>query len=296
MIRQKRISRQTIVAYLCIAPALLGFFMLTLLPVLGVIVISFTRWTGLQPPSWVGFENYTSIFTKDLFFFKSVVVTLYFALGSVIGSILYSFFVAILLNRDIPGRSILRSIYYVPAIVPVMAVNIVWAWMYDANFGLFNFIINSLGMDKSLWIYGETTSVPSLVLMTVWGTGNLIVIFLAGLQNVPKAYLEAVEIDGGNAWHKFRNVTIPMMTPIIFFNFLMNIITNLQVFVPSLALTNGGPNDSTLFMVFLIYREGFIRNNMGYACSISFIFFIFIAILTALIFYSSNKWVYYEGK
>ena len=294
--KNKLTYNQTLVAYLCITPALLGFFLLTFLPIVGIIIFSFTHYTGLLKPTWVGFDNYISIFTKDLFFYKSVVVTLYFALGSVLGGIIYSFFIALLLNMDVPGRGIFRSIYYVPAIVPAMAVNIVWAWMYDANFGLFNFILNSLGLDKSLWLYSETTSVPSIVLMTIWGTGNLIVIFLAGLQNVPKTYLEAVEIDGGNAWHKFKNVTIPMMTPIIFFNFLMNMITNLQVFVPSFALTNGGPNDSTLFMVFLIYREGFIKNNMGYACAISFVFFIFVAILTALIFSVSNKWVYYEGK
>ncbi len=270
--------------------------MLTIFPLIGVIIISFTEWTGLQLPSFVGIDNYTNIFTQDFFFYKSALVTLYFAVGAVIGGIIYSFIIAMMLNQNIPVRGFWRSVYFIPYIIPAIAVNVVWQWLYDANFGVFNFVLNSLGMDKSLFLQGEGSAVPSLIMMTVWGSGSLIVIFLAGLQNVPKTYLEAVEIDGGNAWHKFRNVTIPMMTPIIFFNFLMSIITNLQVFVPAFSITRGGPNNMTLFIVYLIYREGFLRNNMGYACALSLIFFVFIAALTALIFKTSDKWLFYEGK
>jgi multiple sugar transport system permease protein len=288
--------KTNLVAYLCIAPALLGLFALTIIPILGVIVISFTQWTGLQPPSFIGVENYINIFTQDLFFAKSALVTLYFALGAVIGGILYSFIVAMMLNQKVPARGFWRSVYFIPYIVPAIAVNVVWSWLYDANFGVFNYVLNLFGFDKSLWMQSEITAVPSLILMTIWGSGSLIVIFLAGLQNVPKTYLEAVEIDGGNAWHKFRYVTVPMMTPIIFFNFLMSMIGNLQVFVPAFSITHGGPNNATLFIVYLIYREGFMRNNMGYACALALIFFVFIALLTALIFKTSNKWLFYEGK
>lgn len=288
--------RDNITAYLCLTPALLGLFALTILPLIGVIAISFTEWTGLRLPSFVGIENYIGIFTRDFFFYKSALVTLYFAVGAVIAGIVYSFAVALLLNRNIPARGFWRSVYFIPYIVPAIAVNVVWQWLYDANFGLFNFVLNSLGLDKSLFLQGEGSAVPSLILMTVWGSGNLIVIFLAGLQSVPGAYLEAVEIDGGNAWHKFRNVTLPMMTPIIFFNFLISVVTNLQVFVPAFSITRGGPNNMTLFIVYLIYREGFLRNNMGYACALSLIFFVFIAALTAVIFKTSNKWLFYEGK
>jgi multiple sugar transport system permease protein len=294
--KMKRKTKTSLVAYLCITPALIGLFALTIIPILGVIVMSLTQWTGLQSPSFIGIQNYTDIFIKDLFFTKSSFVTLYFAFGAVIGGMIYSFIIAIMLNKKIPARGFWRSVFFIPYIVPAVAVNVVWSWLYDANFGVFNYVLNLLGLDKSLWIQSETMVVPSLILMTIWGSGSLIVIFLAGLQNVPRSYLEAVEIDGGNAWHKFKYITIPMMTPIIFFNFLMSIIGNLQVFVPAFSITHGGPNDASLFMVYLIYREGFMRNNMGYACALSLIFFVFIAIITGIIFKTSDKWMYYEGK
>jgi multiple sugar transport system permease protein len=294
--KMKRRTKTSLVAYLCIAPALIGLFALTIIPILGVVVMSLTEWTGLQTPSFIGIENYTNIFTNDLFFKKSVLVTLYFAFGAVIGGMIYSFIIAILLNKKIPARGFWRSVFFIPYIIPAVAVNVVWSWLYDANFGVFNYVLSLLGFDKSLWIQSEAMVIPSLITMTIWGSGSLIVIFLAGLQNVPRSYLEAVEIDGGNAWHKFKFITIPMMTPIIFFNFLMSIIGNLQVFVPAFSITHGGPNNASLFMVYLIYREGFMRNNMGYACALSLIFFMFIAILTAIIFKTSNKWMYYEGK
>lgn len=292
----KRSTKTNIVAYLCISPALIGLFALTLIPVIGVIVISLTQWTGLQSPSFIGMDNYANIFKNDIFFTKSVFVTIYFAFGAVISGMLYSFAVALMLNQKIPARGFWRSLFFIPYIVPSVAVNVVWSWLYDSNFGVFNYILNLFGFDKSLWIQSEAMVVPSLIFMTVWGSGNLIVIFLAGLQNVPKTYLEAVEIDGGNVWHKFRHITIPMMTPIIFFNFLMSIIGNLQVFIPAFSITHGGPNNASLFLVYLIYREGFMRNNMGYACALSMIFFIFIAVITAIIFKTSDKWMYYEGK
>ena len=296
LMRLTKSKKDNMVAYLCLSPAIVGLLFLTIIPIFGVLGLSFTNWSGLTSPDFVGLQNYKKIFTEDFFFTKSLIVTLYYAFGAVVSSIIYAFFVSIILNQRIPARGVARSIFFIPYIIPVVATSVVWSWLYDCNFGVLNFVLNTLGFDKSLFLQGEKTVVPSLIFIAVWTCGNLIVIFLAGIQNVPRAYLEAVEIDGGNAWHKFRHVTIPMMTPIIFFNFLMCMITNLQVFVPAQALTRGGPNDSSLFIVYLIYREGFMKNNFGYASSISLIFFIFIAILTGLIFKASNKVVFYEGK
>ncbi len=263
---------------------------------IGVVAISLTNWTGLEQPAYIGLENYAQLFTTDFYFYKSVAATLYFALGAVISGIIYSFLIALMLNQRIPARGFWRSVFFLPYVVPAIGVSIVWSWMYEANFGVFNYILRLVGIDKVQWLQDERFAVPSLIVMTVWGLGSMIVIFLAGLQNVPKAYLEAVEIDGGNAWHKFRHITIPMMTPIIFYNFLMSMISNLQVFVPAYTLTKGGPSDTTLFMVFLMYREGFMRNNFGHAGALSLIFFIFIAALTGLIFATSRKWMFYEGE
>jgi multiple sugar transport system permease protein len=293
--RTRKTRRDHRTAYLFLAPALLGLVFLTILPMLGVVGISLTRWTGLEPPTWIGLGNYGDIFTGDFYFAHSIAATLYFALGAVISGIVYSFLIALMLNQKIPGRGFWRSVFFLPYVVPAIGTAIVWSWMYEANFGVINYVLHLVGIPKVQWLQDEGFAVPSLIIMTVWGVGSTIVIFLAGLQNVPKSYLEAVDIDGGNAWHKFRHVTLPLMTPIIFFNFLMSMIANLQVFVPAYSLTMGGPSDRTLFMVYLIYREGFMRNNFGHASALSLIFFVFIAALTAGIFTTSRKWIFYEG-
>jgi len=292
-----RYSRgNTRTAYLFLAPALVGLIFMTTLPLLGVAGISLTDWSGLEPPQFIGLGNFVQLFTEDNYFFHSVVATLYFAFGAVISGIVYSFIVALLLNQKILVRGVWRAIFFLPYIVPIIGSSIVWAWMYEANFGVFNWIMNLMGFDKVKWLQDEALAIPSLILMTVWGCGNLIVIFMAGLQNIPRTYLEAVEVDGGNAWHKFRHVTLPILSPVIFFNFLTSVVVNLQMFVPAYALTKGGPSDTTLSMVYLMYREGFMRNNFGHASALSLLFFFFVAGLTALIFATSRRFMFYEGE
>lgn len=168
--------------------------------------------------------------------------------------------------------------------------------MYDPSFGVLNYFLRLLSLPTSKWLYQTSTAIPSLIVISVWGAGNLIVIFLAGLQNVPVVYHEAAKIDGANVFHCFRHITIPMMTSIIFFNFLMSVITQLQVFVPAYAITKGGPSNATMFLVYLIYREGFTNNNFGYASAMSFVFFLMIIIITAIIFRGSKNMIFYEGK
>ncbi len=292
----KKQRMDTITAYVFLTPAIIGLFFLMIIPILGVIGISLTNWSGLEPPKFIGMDNYVNIFTTDFYFQKSVLATLYFAIGAVVTDIIFSFCMALMLNQPIPGRGIWRSILFLPYIVPVIGSSIVWSWMYETNFGVFNYILSLFGMDKVQWLQDERFAIPSIVMMIVWMSGNLVVIFLAGLQGIPKTYMEAVEVDGGNLWHKFRHVTVPMMTPVIFYNFLMSMIVNLQGFVPPYAITKGGPSDSTLFMVYLIYREGFMRNNFGHASALSVLFFLFIAVLTAIIFATSRLWTFYEGE
>ena len=292
-----RFSRSNIrTAYLFLAPAILGLTFITVLPLLGVVGISLTDWSGLEPPSFIGMDNYINLFNGDNYFFHSVVATLWFAFGAVIAGIIYSFLVALLLNQKILFRGLWRSVFFLPYIVPIIGASVVWAWMYESNFGVFNWLLGFLGVDKVKWLQSEALATPSLIAMTVWASGNLIVIFMAGLQNVPRSYLEAVEIDGGNTWHKFRHVTLPLLSPVIFFNFLTCLVFNLQAFVPAYAMTQGGPNDSTLSMVYLMYREGFMRNSFGHASALSLLFFLFIVALTALVFASSRKYMFYEGE
>jgi multiple sugar transport system permease protein len=268
---------------------------MTTLPLLGVVGISLTHWTGLTPPTFVGLENYRNIFTDDPYFYRSVAATLYFAFGAVVTGTIYAFAVAMMLNQKIPARGFFRSVFFLPYVVPTIGAAVVWGWMYEANFGVFNYFLSFFGIEKVRWLGNDATATPAIIALTVWGLGNFIVIFLAGLQGIPKSYLEAVEMDGGRAWHKFRHITLPLLSPIIFFNVLMSLVTNLQIFIPARSLTKGGPNNSTLYMVLLIFREGFERNNFGHAAAVSLIFFLFIGALTGLIFATSRKWLFFEG-
>ena len=266
-----------------------------MIPLGFVVYISMTKWTAISRPSFVGLANYVKMFS-DPYIYISIKATLSYAVGAIFFSLIYALAIAIILNTTIPLRGMFRSVFFLPYVVPSIGVTMLWAWIFNPDFGLMNSFTSLFGFDKSLWIFGENTAIPSLWIMAVWGAGNYIVIFLAGLQGVPKTLLEAVSIDGGNAIHKLFHVTLPMITPTIFFNFLMGMINHLQNFVPVYTITKGGPNNATLFTVYYLVREAFTRNNFGYASAIAVIFFLIVAAITALIFVTSNKWVYYGGE
>ncbi|WP_438444171.1 carbohydrate ABC transporter permease [Gorillibacterium sp. sgz5001074] len=294
--RRSRIhSSEARVAYICLIPAFIGLIFLTYLPLIGVLGISLTNWTGLKNPEFIGFDNYIKLFTTDPYLKDSIIATIYFAVLSVAGSMLYSFFIALLLNRSIPARGFFRAVFYVPFVLPAAAIYVGWSWLYEANFGFFNFLLTKIGLSKVLFIADSSYVVPSLSLISVWLAGNLIVIFLAGLQNVPSIYHEAAEIDGANGWERFRHVTLPCMTPIIFYNLLMSLISNLQVITPALSLTNGGPGNSSRFMTYLMYDQAFVNYKLGYACATTFIIFAILSVFTALLFKTSNLWIHNEG-
>ncbi len=288
-------KREARTAYLCLIPAFIGLVFITYLPLMGVFGISFFKWKGATAPVFTGLDNYIRLFSSDPYFKESIKATVYFAIISVIGSMVYSLLVAMLLNRKIPARGLFRAVFYLPYILPAVAVYIGWSWLYESNFGFFNYILSTIGINKVKFIADSKLVVPSLALIAVWLSGNLIVIFLAGLQNVPRVYHEAAKIDGANAWQRFINVTLPCMTPIIFYNLLMSLITNMQIVTPALALTNGGPGKASMFMTYLMYRYAFLSNQIGYACAISFVFFILIAIFTIILFATSKSWIFYEG-
>jgi len=292
-----KIARQEArAAYLFLIPAFIGLTVLTYGPLLAVFGISFFNWRAGAPTfTFTGFTNYIRLFTDDPYFKDSIKVTAYFTILAVIGSLIYSLVVAMLLNRKIPARGFFRAIFYIPYVLPAVAVYMGWYLLYDTNFGFFNYILTLLKIDKIQFLQDSKLVVPSLVVIAVWLSGNLIVIFLAGLQNVPRVYYEAAEIDGANSWQRFCNVTVPSMTPIIFYNLLMAIVTNMQIVTPALALTGGQPGNSTRFMTYLMYYEAFRNGRLGHASAISFVFFIIVAIFTAIIFVTSKEWVFYEG-
>lgn len=297
--RSKGISarrrKEQITAYLFLLPAFIGLIFITYLPLIAVFGISFFNWKGISSPKFTGLSNYIRLFTADPYFSDSIRVTVIFSVLAVVGSMLYSLIVAMLLNRSIPARGFWRAVFYLPYVLPAAAVYIGWSWLYETNFGLFNYILKRLGINNIMFLTDSASVLPSLALISVWLSGNLIVIFLAGLQNVPRVYHEAAEIDGANSWQRFVNVTLPCMSPIIFYNLLMSLITNMQVVTPAMALTNGGPGNSSMFLTYLMYRYAFKSNQIGYACAISFVFFILIAIFTAILFALSKSWIFYEG-
>lgn len=282
-------------AYILLFPSIIGLIFLTYLPLAEVFGLSLFDWRGVGVPEFKGLGNYVRLFTRDPYFVDSIKVTVFYSVLAVFGSVIYSLIIAMLLNRKIPARAFFRALFYLPYVLPAMAVYLGWNWLYETNYGLFNYLLSKIGVSKLMFIASKDMVVPSLALIAVWLSGNLIVIFLAGLQNVPRVYLEAAEIDGANGWHRFWNVTVPCMTPIIFYNLIMSLVTNLQVVTPALALTNGGPGNSSRFISYVMYQYAFKDSKYGYACAISFVLFLMIAAFSSLLFLTSKSWVYSAG-
>lgn len=282
-------------AYILLIPSIIGLIFLTYIPLAEVFGLSLFDWRGVGTPEFKGLGNYIRLFTRDPYFVDSIKVTMFYSLLAVFGSIVYSLIIAMLLNRKIPARTFFRALFYLPYVLPAMAVYLGWNWLYETNYGLFNYLLSKIGVNKLMFIASTDLVVPSLALIAVWLSGNLIVIFLAGLQNVPRVYLEAAEIDGANGWHRFWNITVPCMTPIIFYNLIMSLVTNLQVVTPALALTNGGPGNSSRFISYVMYQYAFKDSKYGYACAISFVLFLLIAAFSSLLFLTSKSWVYSAG-
>lgn len=283
-------------AWLCLIPAFLGVTLISYLPTLAVFVLSLFEWNGLTTPEFVGLANFRRIFTKDIYLMSSLRATIGYAFLAVVGAIVYSLIIALLLNMDIKGRTLFRSIFFIPYLLPAIGVFKGWQWLYEGNFGLFNFILRMLGLPPQRFLDSPSQVILCLVMIAVWTSGNLIVIFLAGLQNVPRVYQEAAKIDGANAWQRFWNITIPSISPIIFYNVLTALITHLQVINPALALTDGGPAKRSMFMSYVIYMYGFRKNKLGYAAAYSVVFFILVGIFTIILFKTQKENIFGEGE
>lgn len=286
-----------IAGYLFAMPAILGFLVYVITPMILSFYYSLTDFSVFKEEiSFLGFENYIKLFNgTDPFFYKSLKATLYFVILNVPVTIIFAFFLAMLLNQNIKGRALFRGIFYMPSIVPVVASCMIWQYLLNPDLGLANSILKALGIPKQLWLYSEKTVIPTLVLTNLWNCGSTMVIFLAGLQNIPRHYYEAVEVDGGNRVHKLFYITVPMMTPVLFYNAIMCAISSFQAFDKAYILTEGGPNNASLFFSYLIYREAFANANMSVACALGWVLFVITGLCSILLFATSGKWVYYEG-
>lgn len=286
--------RANIEGLLFISPWLIGLLLWHLGPLLASFVISFTDWEILTSPNFVGVDNYVRMFTKDELFGTSLFNTLYFVLGSVPLRLAVALFLAIMLNRKYPGTRFFRTAFYLPSVTAGVAVAVVWLWMYDPMFGVINTVLRFVGIQGPMWLGNPSTAMPALILMQVVYTGGQMIIFLAGLQSIPEHLYDAASVDGANSWVQFTHVTIPMLSPSIFFNLVMGIIQSFQVFTSAYVMTMGGPVNSTMVYVLNLYNEAFRFLHMGYAAALAWVLFAIVMSLTVLQFKMSG-WVYYEG-
>jgi multiple sugar transport system permease protein len=280
-----------------VLPWLLSLFVFTLYPVVSTVYLSFTDYNVIQPPRWVGLDNYRTMFTADPAFWTAVKNSLYYALLSVPLGLLLSLLLALVLNMRTRGIGLYRTLFYLPSLVPPVAATIVFLVMFQARGGLINTVLAALGFAPPAWFADPAWAKPGLIFLSLWGIGAATLIFLAGLQDIPQSLLEAAAIDGANPWQKFRHITVPLLSPVILFNLVLGVIYSFQVFAQALVIggTTGTPLESTLMFMVLIYRSAFRYFKMGYASALSLVLFAAVLIITLGIFRTARVWVYYEG-
>ena len=287
--------REAITFYLTISPWLIGFLAFTLVPMGIALYLGFTRWDLFGAPKWVGLGNYTRMLTDPLFI-QALKVTTIYTLVYVPMEMIGGISLALLVNQKVRGVGIFRTIFYLPSVLAGVAYVVLWMWIFNPQGGLLNSLLDAIGIQGPRWLIDPRWALPSLLLMTFWGWGRAMVLYLAGLQGVPAELYEAAAIDGAGTATQFWRVTLPMITPTILFALILSIIGTFQTFTSAFVATNGGPLDATLFFVLYIYRQAFQFLSMGYASALAWVLFIIIMALTVVLFRSGQFWVYYEGK
>lgn len=275
------------------APGILGFLIFTAGPMVASLYYSFTEFSVLSSPKWVGLQNYSNMLTgASSLFLKSLKVTLLYAGSNTLLILLFSILTALLLNRDFKGRGVLRGIYFLPSVVPIVATTVIWNWILDYRNGLVNQVLHMLGAGSRNWLMDEKLIFVSLFAISLWTCGGSIVIMLATLQDVPGSLLEAVKVDGGNAWHRFRYAVFPSISPVVFFQLLMCLVNSLQIYAQSIMLSdNGSPNRMTYFMNVMVYDHAFKQLKMGLASAEGWGMFLVIIVITAVLFGTKKYWV-----
>lgn len=287
---------ENMVGFLFISPWLIGFLVFELGPILAAVYLSLTSFDLLTPAKFVGLKNYDRMLFHDPLFRQSLGVTAIYSVGSVFLNLVFGIVLALLLNQNIRFLSVYRTIYYLPAVVSGVAVAFMWVWVFNGDAGIVNAALQVVGIKGPNWFFDLTWTLPTFILMSVWGVGGTMVLYLAGLQGVPTTLYEAASLDGAGAWARIWNVTLPMISPVIFFNLIMGIIGSFQVFTSAFVITEGGPANATMFYVLNLYQNAFQDFKMGYASALAMGLFVIILLLTTLAFRLSGRWVYYEGQ
>lgn len=298
---KKRISgstwREWIEGYFFASPFIIGFFVFTAFPMAYSFWIALQKWDLLSPPEFIGLDNFIKMFSDEkanLSLFNSA----YYTVIAVPFQLIIAFVLALALTQNIKFRDVYRAGFYLPIIVPLIASAVVWQRVFHPEYGIMNEILSWVGLNNPAkplqWLFDSALSKPAFIIMSFWAIGRQMVIFIAGLGNIPQSLIEAASIDGAGPITRLFNITIPMMTPLIFYNMVIAIVNSFQTFIPALIMTDGGPENSTLFAVLNIYREGFQFFNMGYASALAWELFVIVIGFTIAQFYGSQRWVYYE--
>lgn len=281
--------------YILIMPWIIGFLVFVLGPMIASLLLGFTHWDILTPPRWVGLQNYVDM-VHDPLFWQSLKVTMVYSIMAVPLGLLVSLGMALLLNQKVRGMRWFRTIFYLPSVVSGVAVLILWLYIFNPDVGLLNAALGAVGIKGPAWVFDPTWALPSMVIMSLWGAGGGMLIWLAGLKSIPDYLYEASRIDGAGGWQRFRYVTIPMLSPTIFFNLITGLVGALQSFSQAYVMTNGGPLNATLFFNLYLFNNAFVDFNMGYASALAWVLFLIILVLSLLVIRSSSAWVYYEGE
>jgi multiple sugar transport system permease protein len=303
----KATIRQNLLGWSFILPWLIGLLVFRAYPIIASFYFSLTKYNILKPPVWIGLDNYVTLFAKEPLLATTVINTAYYAFISVPLGLLVSLAVAMLMNQKLRGIGFYRTVYYLPSLVPPVAGTLIWLLILNPGNGLMNALLESIGLPRLGWFTSPIWSKPSLILMSLWGIGGSALIFLGGLKEIPVSLYEAAEIDGANAVRRFWHVTLPLLTPVIFFNLVMGIIGSFQVFTSayiaggagaggsSAGGTSGGPLNSMLMYMVLLFRYAFRYFNMGYASAMAVVLFLVILVITLVLVRTSGGWVFYEG-
>ncbi len=287
--------RKNLTGYLFIAPWLIGFFVFTFGPFVSSIWLSLTRWDIVSSPKWVGGANYRALLTNDDLFWKSLLITLKYAACAVPLGVIAGVALALLLNCNVRGMSVYRTVLFLPSIVPAVASSVVFIWILNPQIGLINGLLKRFGIIGPAWLADTKWAFSSLVFMSLWGVGGSMVIYLAGLKDVPMYLYEAAVVDGAGPFLRMRKITLPMLTPVIFFNLVMGVIGAFQYFTQAFIMTQGGPEESTTFYALYLFNRAWRYMDMGYASAMAWILFLIIVVITALLFRTQRKWVHYGG-
>lgn len=289
----KQKTREALYGYLMASPWLLGFLCFTLYPLVASFIIGLYSTNFLTRWNWVGLHWFQAAFA-DTIVQKALLNTAYFSFVSVPLSTMLALIIAVMLNQGIRFQSLWRTVYYLPSVVSGVAVALLWKWLYEPNIGLFNTVLKAVGIQGPRWILDENWAMPSVILIALWGAGGAMLIYLAGLRGIPTALYEAAEIDGANSWRRFWAITLPLLTPTILFNVVLNIIGSWQVFTQVLLMTDGGPNNATLTAVLHLYRTGFQKAEFGYASAQGWLLFVVVLVFVLFALRSASSWVHYD--